>query len=212
MANRTLETEHLSPTGLEVTMGNSNFRNSNALQARRWVRPTRTIVVVAAILGCSDSLSPDQSGTFFGSSTTMATGSARAYVTLDRSGAPTELGLALTEGALVGLPTGAAEYAITLPSQASSTAFKHAVINWMPMGHPPAMVYTVPHFDFHFYSITTEQRQAILLGTPELSAIMARRPADDFIPSGYVQGMASAQMGNHWNDPSEPQYSGAPFT
>ena len=41
---------------------------------------------------------------------------------------------------------------------------------------------------------------------------MARRPADEFVPSGYVQGMASAQMGNHWNDPSEPQYSGQPFT
>src|SRR5829696_168430 len=212
MANRTLETEHLSPTGLEVTMGNSNFRNSNALQARRWVRPTRTIVVVAAILGCSDSLSPDQSGTFFGSSTTMATGSARAYVTLDRSGAPTELGLALTEGALVGLPTGAAEYVITLPSQASSTAFKHAVINWMPMGHPPAMVYTVPHFDFHFYSITDADRSGIVLGDSQLDAKMARVPAPEFIPVGYAAGMAAVKMGLHWNDPEAPERKGEPFT
>jgi hypothetical protein len=166
-----------------------------------------------AVLSCSNDVTPpDESGTFYGPVATVGGGTGRAYVILDRAGVPTDLGVALTEAALTGLPAATAEYVFVLPSQASSTAFKHAVINWQPMGHPPAMVYTVPHFDVHFYTITTEQRQAILLGTTELAAKMARRPADEFIPSGYVQGMASAQMGNHWNDPSEPQYSGGPFT
>ena len=166
-----------------------------------------------AMPGCSgDVTPPNKSGTFYGPVATVADGAGRAYVILDRAGVPTDLGIALTEGALTGLPAAAAEYTFVLPLQASSTAFKHAVINWQPTGHPPAMVYTVPHFDVHFYVITTEQRQAMLLGTPELAAKMARRPADEFVPSGYVQGMASAQMGNHWNDPSEPQYSGQPFT
>ena len=181
-------------------------------RARAGLYATVAIAVSVALFSCSENTSPEAGGTFFGPATVMAGGSGRAYVTLDPSGTPTQLGVALTEGALSGLPATTAEFIFALPSEASVTGFKHAGINWQPTGHPPAMVYTLPHFDVHFYSITDAQRQAILLGTPELATTMARRPADAFIPSGYVQGMASAQMGNHWNDPSEPQYSGAMFT
>jgi hypothetical protein len=38
------------------------------------------------------------------------------------------------------------------------------VINWMPEGHPSPMVYTVPHFDFHFYMIPNAERLNIVLG------------------------------------------------
>ncbi|MDP1862215.1 MAG: DUF5602 domain-containing protein [Gemmatimonadaceae bacterium] len=171
-------------------------------------------VAVGALLGCSDPPPglADKSGTFFGPVTVMAEGTARSYVTLDRSGAPTDLGLALTETALNGLPAATAEFVFELPPEASATLFKHAVINWMPSGHPPPMVYTVPHFDFHFYMITNAERNAIVLGDSVLAAKLARQPAAQFVPSGYVVGMASALMGLHWRDPDAPEMRGAQFT
>jgi hypothetical protein len=166
-----------------------------------------------AVFACSDSSAPpDQSGTFFGPVAAMAGGSGRTYVILDRAGKPLELGVALTEPALTGLPAGTAEYVFALPSQASATPYKHAAINWQPVGHPPAGVYTLPHFDIHFYTITDVERAAIVLGDAALAARMVRQPAAEFIPAGYVAGMASVQMGMHWNDPSAPERQGQPFT
>jgi hypothetical protein len=165
-----------------------------------------------AVFACSDSIAPNKAGTFFGPVTAMGGGTARAYVTLDRSGAPTDLGLALSETALTGLPAAAAEFVFALPAQASATLFKHAVINWMPLGHPPPMVYTVPHFDFHFYTITNAERVGIVLGDSVLAAKMARLPAAEFVPAGYVLGAASVGMGQHWRDAEAPELKGEPFT
>lgn len=186
-------------------------RPSISRYSRRDLRIALAMTIAGAFLGCSDATSPDQSGSFYGPTLMMATGTARAYVTLDRAGVPTELGLALTDDAVVGLPAAAAEYVFTLPRQASSTPFQHAVINWIPLGHPPA-AYTVPHFDFHFYTITNAQRTAIVLGDSLLAAKMMRLPAAEFIPAGYVAGMATARMGLHWRDPESPELHGAPFT
>jgi hypothetical protein len=172
---------------------------------------TLTLAGVAAF-ACSESTAPNKAGTFFGPVTAMAGGTGRAYVTLDRSGAPTDVGVALTETSLTGLPAATAEFVFELPSQAAATPYKHAVINWMPNGHPPPMVYTVPHFDVHFYMITPEERAAIVLGTTELAAKMVRQPSAEFIPAGYATGMASAGMGLHWNDPEAPERKGEPFT
>jgi hypothetical protein len=35
-------------------------------------------------------------------------------------------------------------------------------LDWNPRGHIPDGVYTVPHFDVHFYLITREQREEIV--------------------------------------------------
>ena len=193
-------------------MRNTNCRSSMA-RSRRSLRSAMALWFAAAtLLACSDATSPDESRTSFGPSVAVAGGTGRAYVTVSGAGVPTELGLVLSEGALVGLPTGNAEYVFALPASASTTAYKHAVINWIALGHPPAGVYTVPHFDFHFYTITNEQRTAIVLGDSVLSAKMFRVPATEFIPAGYVTGMAGERMGLHWRDPAAPELNGAPFT
>lgn len=193
-------------------MRNSIARRSASIHSRHRVGTALTMSVASVIFACSDATSPDQSGTFFGPTAAIGSGSARTYVTLDASGAATELGIALNEAALVGLPAGNAEYMLELPLLASTTAYKHAVVNWNPLGHPPAGVYTVPHFDFHFYMITNAQRSAIVLGDSVLTARMMRLPAAEFIPAGYVTGMAGERMGLHWRDPAAPEVNGAPFT
>lgn len=161
---------------------------------------------------CSSSTEPDESGTFFGPTTAMGSGTARSYATLDRQGQPTELGVALSEAALTGLPAVTTEFVLELPGEASETPFQHAVIDWQPLGHPPPMVYTVPHFDVHFYMITPAERAAIVLGDANLAARMVQPPAAEFIPVDYVTGMSSVRMGMHWNDPKSPERNGQPFT
>ena len=182
-------------------------------RSSRYLRTAVTLVAVAgALANCTDSTPPNLSGTYFGPATALADGSGRAYVTLDQSGVPTDIGVALTEATLNGLPAATQEYVFVLPSEASATAFKHATINWQPQGHPPPMIYTVPHFDVHFYTITNAERVAIVLGDSLLAAKMNRQPAAQFIPTGYIVGMASVGMGLHWRDPSAPELNGAPFT
>ncbi|MEO7368491.1 MAG: DUF5602 domain-containing protein [Gemmatimonadaceae bacterium] len=171
------------------------------------------VLAAVTISGCADSTPPlpDKSGTFFGPVTSMADGTVRSYVILDRAGVPTDIGLAITEAALTGLPTAKTEYVFALPAEASATAYKHATINWEPVGHGPT-AYLVPHFDFHFYMITNTERLGIVLGDSALAAKMNRQPAAAFVPAGYVVGMAGVAMGMHWRDPEAPELKGEPFT
>ena len=185
---------------------------------RSLIRGTAILCGVAAatILACSDTtptIAPvDLSGTYYGSTTTsMAAGSGRGYITLDAAGAPTELGLAITESAIEKLPTTSAEFVFTLPSQASVTAYQHAVINWVPTGHEPTP-YLVPHFDVHFYMITGQARNAITSADPAYATKLARQPPASFLPAGYVMDMGMQRMGMHWRDGAAPELSGQPFT
>jgi hypothetical protein len=176
------------------------------LSATYGLTATSVAAIGAMIFACSEVLPPDEAGTFFGPVVTVGAGTGRAYVTLDRTGVPTDLGVSFTEAVLTGLPAASTEFVFVLPPQASVTPFKHLVLNWWPMGHPPPMIYTVPHFDAHFYMITLAERLAIV---PEKLAL---RPAQEFVPEGYVAGMSIPQMGMHWNDPEAPEHKGEPFT
>lgn len=42
----------------------------------------------------------------------------------------------------------------------AGSGFDHITLYWEAMGHPPG-AYLTPHFDFHFYRITTAERAAI---------------------------------------------------
>jgi hypothetical protein len=172
--------------------------------------------VAATILACSESTPStapiDRSGTFYGSTTTsMEAGYGRAYLTLDAAGAPTELGLAITESALVTLPATSAEYTFTLPSEASVTAYKHAVVNWVPAGHEPTP-YLVPHLDVHFYMISAQARNAITSADPAYTTKLALQPPANYLPAGYVMDMGMPRMGMHWLNPASPELNGQPFT
>jgi len=77
-----------------------------------------------------------------------------------------------------------------------TTFFNHLEIQPEPHGHvsPPGSngtVYSVPHFDFHFYSIPEEEVLSIPAKNPPLP------PAYE-IPSGYLPaGPSIAEMGRH---------------
>ena len=170
-----------------------------------------TTAAAGVLLSCSDSTSPGKSGTFFGPLVTVADGTARSYVILDGAGLPTDVGVALTEAALTGLPVSSTEFLFELPREASATVYDHATLNWQSMGHGPPGIYTVPHFDLHVYMSTQSERAAMVLGTPELSARMVRPPTAEFVPAGYEAGPLVPLMGMHWTDPAAPERNGQPF-
>ncbi|HZO86691.1 MAG TPA: hypothetical protein VFB38_00025 [Chthonomonadaceae bacterium] len=74
----------------------------------------------------------------------------------------------------------------------NTTFFNHFELQWEPNGHPPA-VYSVPHFDFHFYGVPVAQVQAVT--APDTAVPDASR-----IPAGYTYPGVNAvvpQMGAH---------------
>src|SRR5918912_582662 len=106
----------------------------------------------------------DRARTFVGATRPLGSGTVRSWVTLDDAGKPLAVGLTINEAALKTAPTElprgqeSGEINLPLPKEAGATAFDHIGFDWNPMGHPPANIYTVPHFDIHFYTISVEEQ------------------------------------------------------
>lgn len=151
--------------------------------------------------------------TYFGTTVPLGKGSVRAFVTIDNQGRPATIGLRLTEDALNGLPTdttgGREEYQnpIPLPDQAKITGIDHMELDWNPYGHDPTAIYGVPHFDFHFYLISTQEQAGVIPGPDTFSVAKA------FIPQDYFSGVVAVpDMGVHWLDSTSLEFHGHPFT
>jgi len=173
--------------------------------------PVVAAIAAIAAIACTDSTSPDK--TVFGPTVPIGNGTGRSYVVVSSDGDPLSIGVSLSETALTGLPSVGTAFVFPLPSDEPVAPFNHAVVNWGPTGHPPAGVFTVPHFDVHFYTITPEERAAILPSDPLFATKAARSPSAEFIPSGYTKDPGAVPgMGSHWTDPSAPEFNGQPFT
>jgi hypothetical protein len=159
----------------------------------------------------------------YGAPVRLGEGSARVYVLRDRkSGDPVEVGVALTEDALEGLPTSGphggnghehyASYILDLPA-GHGTPYRFVELNWNPKGHGGP--YTAPHFDFHFYRIPLTEHDAIDPARADYAAEAAAFPAAEELPSGYASShllmnlppaqAAVPKMGLHWVDTSSPE-------
>ncbi len=151
----------------------------------------------------------------YGNAVTVGNGIARVYV-LSRGEVPVEVGVALSEKALEGLPSGGHHdnhWLPPLPEEAALTTVRHVLLNWNPEGHEPEDIYGIPHFDFHFYQVPNEVRETIYPSHPEFLAKAARIPADELLPPGYVSTVEAVPgMGVHWIDPASPEFNGQTFT
>jgi hypothetical protein len=185
-----------------------------------------TIVSIGIATACSSSSAPDsKANTFFGPSLTLGQGTARAWLEVDATGAPSALGITMSELALSGLPATAvppnptaAMVSLGLPDQAKVTGFDHAEVGWNPQGHEPPQLYGAPHFDVHFYMVSTATQMAILPNDPQYATKAANFPTATYIPAGYVPppgaavGNAIPQMGLHWTNTAAPELNGQAFT
>lgn len=180
-------------------------------------------VVLAAtamttLTGCGDDepTSTSKAGTFKGTTTVVGKGSAYSWVKLDDAGNPTSIGISLTDSAMVGLsevPFPPQMFNVSLPAQASATAFNHIGLDWGAMGHPPEPIYTTPHFDIHFYLVDTATKNAI---SPLDSTAGRVTPEPAMIPTGYTAGPPPHEivpgMGIHYVDPTSHEFHGSAFT
>lgn len=160
------------------------------------------------------------SRTLLGEVVPFGDGTARSWVRLDEAGRPSNVGITLTEAALTGLPQDVTpgliwmvEYVLALPKDVPTLPFDHIGVNWNPRGHPPDAIYGAPHFDFHFYTISPEQRSRITARGDDLERCR-RVPAVGRIPDGYVyaDGAEEPGMGGHWVDPRSHEFHGQGFT
>ncbi|MDE3211962.1 MAG: hypothetical protein KGM98_01910, partial [Bacteroidota bacterium] len=156
-----------------------------------------------------------QINTFKGPEIQVGEGKVRSFISISHSGVPQEIGFEMTDSVMFGLPaTGENSYIIPLHQKAGTvTPFDHMELDWNPQGHPPAGIYTVPHFDFHFYKISLAAQMAIPAEDPTTAKYFNNYPPAGYIPSGYVPGpVGVAQMGLHWLDVTSPEFHGGTFT
>ena len=160
--------------------------------------------------------------TYYGPAVAMGNGKAQTFITINKGGRPTAMGVALNEKALENLPSSHQghdhrvssapyniEYVLQFPKQAEITPYKFMTVDWAPEGHGPEGVYDLPHFDFHFYMISNEERLTI---TP-LEGMDPEIPLAKYIPSNYIQLPGRVpNMGVHWINPSSPELGGETFT
>ncbi len=172
------------------------------------------------VIGADTPAAESKSRIFLGEVKVLGNGMVWSWVKSDEKGTPTALGVTFTETALSGLPEKPPanglygwEYTLTIPKQVVTAPFTHIGIDWNPHGHIPPGIYDVPHFDFHFYLITSKERDKITARGTDLSKCY-RKPASKFIPAGYIlpQGTEYPRSGVHWIDPSSTEFNQQPFT
>lgn len=191
------------------------------LRRELFVALAAILMVTGAVFAqrASRTASAPKERTIVGETESIGAGQARSWVRLDRDGNPVAVGVTLSEGALKELPKEPPPgeegigISLELPAEASSTAFKHIWLNFNPHGHPPAKIYDVAHFDFHFYMISDAEREAIT-ATGEGQVKGNRQSAAEFVPEGYsfIPDSTVPRMGAHWVNPLGRELNGQPFT
>ena len=208
----------------------------------RIVATASVALAIASFVACSDPGSTgvtantgasldragfDQAGAHrqYGAPQRVGNGTVRTYIVADQTngGRPLEVGVALSEQALEGLPAPVASsdpmanmhmYTLAMPAS-NSTQYKFVQFDWNPAGHEPDNVYTLPHFDFHFYTVPVEVRNSIMPNDPQYATKAANYPATDYRPPFYLDAATAAgapaaavtvpMMGLHWLDVRSPE-------
>jgi hypothetical protein len=141
-----------------------------------------------------------------GDTVTLGTGFAFTWVETDAQNTPVRIGISLSQSAITNpVPGGKI---INFPATASDSLFKHTLFGYAPSGHGPTGVYNVPHYDFHFYMITSQERETIPQETDNVPIPPAFMP-ERFVP---IEGFFSVfQMGVHFVDSLADELHGSPF-
>jgi hypothetical protein len=149
----------------------------------------------------------------FGKELNYGDGIIRMYARV-QNGKTSSLGLFLSDGVLEGLPAhvdmSAVDPIVPMVPGINDIAIQHVTVGYNPHGHEPDGIFTLPHFDFHFYLITNAERMMIdpsrgAAFEAEANAIVSPdRMPSAFVPAippgaPFVAGTAPF-MGLHWVD------------
>lgn len=159
--------------------------------------------------------------TFYGPVVQMGDGYVRSWANITHDNKALAIGIEFTEGVLQQqhehIPD-AVEHGHTLlmlhQKAKALMPFDHLTMGYMTGGHPPPGIYSVPHFDFHFYKMSLAERLAIPAFSPATAAAFNNLPPLQYIPTGYFRSPNEGiiKMGTHWIDLLSPEFNGQPFT
>jgi len=181
---------------------------------------TATSLLVAAGPAAAVAANTANGSVYTGAPVAIGKGTARTVVHTDADGKPLSVAVEMTGGVLQGLPTklnkktaeGEWEFALSMPPTGPKTGYTEVVVDWNPHGHPPPHVYTVPHFDFHFYGIPASDVEQVMFTGP--GDAKAKVTDAELIPPDYqvIADTAVNKMGVHAIDTMAPEFHGTPFT
>jgi hypothetical protein len=198
---------------------------------RSFAGPISAALLALCVAACSDiDANPSSKPRVaYGTAQALGQGTARMFVALGSDNKPTALGVSISEAAMGTLPSmpmpgtpSAAQLTLALPDEAKSMQFDHVMLDWNPAGHEPEHVYTLPHFDVHFYSMTQAEQATIMPTLPDFATRANNVPDAQYAPPGYVaqnvliNAPAAAatvpMMGLHWIDGAASELHGQTFT
>ena len=188
------------------------------MQVRRI--PVKLLAAASILFGAGSTLAQNNPEIHAGAAIRIGKGSAHTVIRTDAKGEPASIGVVFTPGMLEGLPTATQgedpdfPYLLLMPTTGPKTIIDHVVINWESEGHPPANVYDVPHFDFHFYLQSQTEQMKVTFNSPNDSADPSQQPAPELVPPGYIlpPGTAVPGMGVHAIKPTAAEFQHQPFT
>jgi hypothetical protein len=165
----------------------------------------------------------------YGAPVRVGQGRARAYVVYDdaRGGTLLEVGVALDEGAMNGLPApnphaggktpdghehlDSHVYLLSLPARGAAP-YRFVELDWNPGGHEPPGIYDRPHFDFHFWTTSRDVRESIVPTDPQFQQKADMFPPEAQVPLYYAVAAPPGApapgvplMGVHWVDVRSPE-------
>jgi len=127
-------------------------------------------------------------------------------------GVPKTIGVSITGKALKELPDEMEVIVLQPKAPYVVEPYKHITVDWNPQGHDPMGIYTKPHFDFHFFFITSAQREAITCQGAD-ALICTKAVPSSYIPADYgATPEGVPMMGWHWVDLKAPEFNGLPFS
>jgi len=133
---------------------------------------------------------------------------------VSKDGKPEQVSIIVDDAAMNSVPVGQPtdhvghENNLMIPvPQEGSVPFKFIMVNWNSSGHEPENVYTLPHFDFHFYMTP----QSEVVGYTDMTKLEID-PAADYLPANHIGGAPAPGMGKHWLDLASPELGGETFT
>jgi len=190
----------------------------NSMKGSRFVALLRAALASLAMLALTAGVAQASSGIFAGEPVAVGQGHARVLVVTGTGGTPTSVHVVLDDRALEGLPADRSDqhtwaYVLPMPTTGPRTGYDHVGLDWEAAGHPPNGVYTVPHFDVHFYLIGSAEQDAVTFNGPDRERMLAP-PDASLVPPGYAvpPDTAVERMGLHGIDLAGGEFHGKPFT
>ncbi|HEY0679193.1 MAG TPA: hypothetical protein VGD17_12970 [Chitinophagaceae bacterium] len=176
------------------------------------------LIASAAMILASCEKTNNKGGIFKGPDTKVYHGKAWTWIELDEQDKPLKVAISINDAALNSVaPASQDDHAgghshdnnivLQFHPKADATPFKHVWLNWNPNGHPPTNIYTLPHFDMHFYMVPSEERETYV-DQAKLDAV----PAPGYVPANHIGVDPIPAMGMHFVDLTAPELNGAQFT